>query len=833
MLKAPVFDSQIELARLNELNSFEILDTPLEEEYEKITFLAAQICQTPISLISLVDDKRQWFKSHYGLEATQTPRDISYCGHAIAGDDVFIVEDASKDKRFFDNPLYLQAPHVKFYAGVPLITSSGNKLGTLCVIDKKEKKLSDDQLKALKALATQVCSLLDLRKKNIILREIKKQFEDVQLITKTGYWTLDTKTSETTWTDAIYDIYNIPRNTPTNLISGISYYAPYEREKLQNYLNSTIQKNQHFESDFEFIDAKSNKKWVKVIAHPLEANGAVSKVIGTIQDITEKKMIENKLKENHQYLSLALEGANLGIWDWNLENNAVKFDRRWAEMLGQDIQEIKMELATWETRVHKDDLAKCYTDIKSYMDGKTPYYENIHRMKHKNGSWVYILDRGKFSDFNSEGKPIRFTGTHLDITKQKQTELIQLEISDLRAKFIKLNDDKHSFYNDLLERILKLTDSEYGFIGEVLENQQGKYLKSLAISDISWDENSSNLFRESKEKGLMFTNLQTLFGEVIISQKPLIANDAPHHPKAGGIPTGHPALKKFLGIPLFYQNQYVGMVGVANRENGYNEDILEFLKPLTDIIGDMINHIRLKEDLQYQKQIALHNAKLASLGEMASGIGHEINNPLAIISGQTQLIEKQLNDGSISKDSMLTKISKIKNNIERIIHIIHGLKSFARADKNEFVKFDVNTLLYETVEMMRELFKSDNIIINYQIVKEEFLMNGNRGRLQQVIVNMINNAKDATKDMKDKNIWVNASSDDKYIYIAIKDNGSGMSDETKRKIFEPFFTTKPLGEGTGIGLSISNSIIKDIGGEIKVQSKIGVGTEFKIILPKM
>jgi len=160
-----------ELNRLDALKEYSILDTMPEKEYDDITYLASQICKTPISLISLIDDKRQWFKSHSGLIATETPRDWAFCAHAINDkNNVLIVPDTEKDARFHDNPLVINEPHVIFYAGVPLVNQDGFPLGTLCVIDNQPNSLDEFQLNALKALANQVMSLFDLRKKSVELR---------------------------------------------------------------------------------------------------------------------------------------------------------------------------------------------------------------------------------------------------------------------------------------------------------------------------------------------------------------------------------------------------------------------------------------------------------------------------------------------------------------------------------------------------------------------------------------------------------------------------------------------------------------------------------------
>lgn len=162
MIKAPIpaNDNQ----RVQELHDLEILDTPEEDEFTDIVELASRICNTPISLISLVDSSRQWFKAKIGVDAAETPRDISFCGHAIVMDnDFFEVPDALKDVRFLDNPLVTGDPNIRYYAGVQLISRKGFRIGMLCVNDTKPNKLNDEQIFALKVLGNHVAKLLDLR----------------------------------------------------------------------------------------------------------------------------------------------------------------------------------------------------------------------------------------------------------------------------------------------------------------------------------------------------------------------------------------------------------------------------------------------------------------------------------------------------------------------------------------------------------------------------------------------------------------------------------------------------------------------------------------------
>jgi len=160
-----------EAARVAALHKYAILDTEPEQAFDDLVLLASFICKTPIALISLVDDARQWFKSRIGISISETPREIAFCATAIQQPDIFVVPDTLNDERFRNNPLVVSEPKVRFYAGVPLIDEEGHALGTICVLDRTPREFDPDQQAALKALSRVVLAQLEFRRNLVLLKE--------------------------------------------------------------------------------------------------------------------------------------------------------------------------------------------------------------------------------------------------------------------------------------------------------------------------------------------------------------------------------------------------------------------------------------------------------------------------------------------------------------------------------------------------------------------------------------------------------------------------------------------------------------------------------------
>ena len=313
---APVAD---ESARLAALHALQLMDTLPETVYDDIVALAAQICGTPIGLVSLVDSERQWFKARVGLAPTETSRDLAFCAHAIASPEpVFVVEDATLDPRFSANPLVTGAPRIRFYAGAPIVLPGGEAMGTVCVIDTVPRRLDGAQLQALQALARQVTALFELRLRT---RELER----------------------------------------------LTAQAAAERER------------------------------------------------------------------SAEMLEIVLRGGSLGLWDLRVPTDTFTINEREHAMLGYAPQEAQSESLAWRELMHPDDWPKLNAAIVPHLKRQAAFYECEHRMRHKQGHWIWVLSRAVVVERDALDAPVRIVGTHMDITDrvrdrqalQRSTDLLQ------------------------------------------------------------------------------------------------------------------------------------------------------------------------------------------------------------------------------------------------------------------------------------------------------------------------------------------------------------------------------------------------------------------------
>lgn len=241
----------------------------------------------------------------------------------------------------------------------------------------------------------------------------------------------------------------------------------------------------------------------------------------------------------------------------------------------------------------------------------------------------------------------------------------------------------------------------------------------------------------------------------------------------------------------------------------------------------------IKMELEQQKQINKHQSKLASIGELSAGIAHEINNPLTIAMGNLDLCRKELARKNVADESINKYVSKQKRALSRIKTIVDSLRIYARSDDHhDSEDFSLKQVIDDVVDLLKEIYEKEDIQIYTELPEKDFLIHGLSGEFQQVILNLIKNAKDSLKDCETKEITLRIRERPlNQLTVEVQDTGEGIKEAIKDKIFDPFFTSKPIGEGTGLGLGICYDIIASMQGKLYFKSQEGAGCTFFIDLP--
>jgi diguanylate cyclase (GGDEF)-like protein/PAS domain S-box-containing protein len=287
-----------ESERVAALHAAAVLDTEPEEEFDGVARLAATICETPIARVSLVDGDRQFFKSCVAGDAGGgTPRDISFCGHAILGDDLFIVEDTLTDERFADNPLVLGDDQVRFYAGAPLTTNDGLALGALCVVDHKPRRLSEEQKDALRTLGKQVVSQLELRRREVNLTASEIRFQTLTNSAPIGIFETDADGGCTFLNGHLCEMIGVGPEQAIGF-NWVQAIHPEDRKEVYSLWMGAVAAGEKFSGEYRLQQPGGGVVWVHGSAVPIkDGYGEVASMIGTCLDISDRKAEEAEREE--------------------------------------------------------------------------------------------------------------------------------------------------------------------------------------------------------------------------------------------------------------------------------------------------------------------------------------------------------------------------------------------------------------------------------------------------------------------------------------------------------------------------------------------------------
>ncbi len=769
-----------EVSRLGALAQYNILDTLPEEEFDRLTQLAAIICGVPIALISLIDKDRQWFKSKIGLDAPETPRDISFCQYTINGESLFEIEDATKDGRFLSNPLVTDQPNIRFYAGFPLIDPDGYALGSLCLIDREARKLTSDQRRVLTLLANEVVSQIVSRKKNAEKDKLEKMFNlsiDLKCVagadgyfkkinpafTLTLGWTIEELLAKP-FCDFIHpDDVTITSNKIKKLTTG---------EKTLNFENRFITKN----GDYLSINWNANSD---EITGELYAVG---------RDITERKKAERLLIQIEERNRLIMDSSLNAIITIDVNGRITFWNKRAEIIFGWKNGEVFGKVLS--------ELIIPHQYIEAHNKGMKHYL--------KTGDGPVLNTQIEITALNKAGDefpiemaivPLKrndeqfFSAFIQDISSRKKEELLRKVLQEKYQNII-ANMNLGLLEVDIDEKIQYANQQFCNMSGFELDELLGK-----KASDLFVREESRELIESKNE--LRKKSISDAY-EISVTDK-----------------KGEHRWWLISGAPNYNdKGELIGSIGIHL---------------------DITVQKRLELELVEAKNSA--EASTRAKETFLANMSHEIRTPMnAIIGMSNQLAKTNL------VDQQKLYLNTILSAADFLLIIINDILDLSKIEAGklalEHIGFEPQKVIEEIMHVMMYKAEEKGILFTNSFcdIKLSPVLIGDPFRLNQVMLNLISNSIKFTEkgrvDIACVVIEDNASS--QKLKITVRDTGIGMEGSFVKQIFEKFSQESKSGSrkfgGTGLGMSISKDLVELMKGEILVQSKKGLGTSISVIL---
>lgn len=487
------------------------------------------------------------------------------------------------------------------------------------------------------------------------------------------------------------------------------------------------------------------------------------------------------LRESEARYALAIGGANDGLWDWNLETDEVYCSARTMAMVGLAEREARLPRSAWLDRIHPEDRDQVVAELQSHLGGFTAHYQAEYRVRHEDGSYIWVFDRG-MAPRDGGLKPGRMAGSHTNITKRKRAEvtyrLLTTAIEQL-AEAIMITDTAGAieYVNPAFEQITGYSRAE-------VLGQNSRLLKSGKQEESCYREMWETLTRGEVWNGRL----------------------------------------------------------VNRRKDVTVVEVEETICPVRDATGCTVNYVAVLRDVTREARIEaqLRQAqKMEAIGELAGGVAHDFNNLLATILGSASLLKLRTQP----EDRVFQTADLIQQAAERAARLTSQLLGFAKRGKHQNVSVDLHHAIGEVVTFLSRSIDK-RITITQQLHAEHATVMGDPDQIQQLLLNIAINARDAMPEggeLRFETLIVELDAEycrwhmgvvpGVYVMIAITDTGHGIPREIQDRIYEPFFSTKEQGQGTGMGLAMAYGIVKNHGGTIRLYSEVGLGTTFKVYLP--
>jgi len=573
-------------------------------------------------------------------------------------------------------------------------------------------------------------------------------------------------------------------------IFGIPYFAAYD--PLRNSKGEVIGALYVGVKQSDFL-ATYNKFRTDVIAIHLILIGTF--VLLTYLLLQKRKKTEKVLRQSEEQLKLVLAGSNDAFWDLKVKGRELIFNQRWAEILGYQPGEFRKDLAFWQDLVHPEDLQTLLEQYQENVKNNESRFRAECRLMSCSGEWRWILLRGRSVDWDSQGKPLRITGTATDITERIRAEM------ELRQSHRLL----HAVFSSLNEALF------------LLEEDSRIIIDCNISAEIMFGFTRAELLGVGPD--ILHVNSET--AEIFLRE------ETSAYWEKGFYAAEYRMKRK--SDEVFPSDHFCNRIPGEGNEPAL---ILYVVRDITERKQAETQRAQLEEQLQQSQ-------KMEAVGQLAGGIAHDFNNILTAIIGYGHLVQLNMQGPEKSRHHM----EQILASAERAAGLTQGLLAFSRKQESNPQPVDLNGIVRNMRKFLERIIGED-IEMQLDLEQEGLTVLADTGQVEQVLMNLVSNARDAMPDggvlrlktgllVAEPSLPrpVHTSQPVRYGYISVCDTGAGMDEKTREKIYEPFYTTKEVGKGAGLGLSIAYGIIKQHNGYISVESREREGTTFKVHLP--
>jgi PAS domain S-box-containing protein len=845
-----VTSSDNEIKRLDALDSYNVLDTLPEKEYDAITRLASYICQVPIALISLVDAKRQWFKSKVGLDVNETPRADAFCKYTILDDQILEVNNALEDDNFKDNVLVQGDPNIRFYAGAPLIDPDGNRLGSLCVIDRVPRKLTNEQRDALRTLADEVMSNLQLRKQQKELEESLKVHKD--------FYTLFNTSPEIhliAGADSNIELINDSVQTilgydPEKIIghSLWEFVVGNNREQYVPVIEKAIQSQQSFEIETQTVTIDNQVKWIGWCA--IHKAG---KWYSSGRDITYQKQLLAEL----QQLSLVASKMINGVAISDANDKVVWINDAFSNITGYELADVENKKLR-DVFVPDPNNTESVRGYSANIESKKSYSVHVHATCKDGGQiWLSVVTSVIYDDNGNVEKYIRIL---VDITARKNGErdLEILSFASRKSPSGMLTRDADGvviWMNEAMEQITGYTLAEmqgkkFGnlLVGELTDMSVFKKAKQAVDENKAYDveiliypkdkspiwvamSNSPLLSETGKVERQVASMIDITERKNAEDQLKLLSMVASHttsgvviNNSKGEIEWVNPAFEKIVGYNLAdVQDKYLGDIlqgehtdlsiiqrgrELSKNKQSFEVDLLAYRKDGKPIWVTVINSVILNNDGSVEKYIEvvidISPKKKVELELMAakeealqlnkakdmfmSVMSHEIRTPLNAVIGMSHLL-LEIDTTEAQKENL----NVLKFSADGLLVLINDLLDFTKIETGnvqlEKIDIDLRQIVQGVTRSLQYKTDEKGIYLKASVANEiPEIVIGDRTRLSQILLNLVSNAVKFTDEGGvSLDLEIIEQTDENVrIRFSVADTGIGIANDKLGTIFESF-----------------------------------------------